>query len=284
MTESFAAAPYVRDKPRISYVEPNDPWVTQKLVSSLEVMFGRRKIEAIYNELKSQTFNIETFFANALVRANITPKYNASQLAKIPKTGPVMFLANHPFGVVDGIILCDLAVKTRGDFRIMLNSLLCQDRDLAPYFLPVDFANNKQAIKTNIKSKRCAQHFLKEEVPVLIFPSGMVSTADRFGFGAIEDGPWSTFAAKLINDAKPTVIPVHFYGSNSRKFHVASHIAEPLRMALLVHEALNKFNDDIELDIGDPITWEQMAHCNGRQELTEFLYQKVQDTGIRKQQ
>jgi len=121
-----------------------------------------------------------------------------------------------------------------------------------------------------------ALEFLSQDIPVLIFPSGMVSTADKFGFGTVRDAPWTTFAAKIIREARATVVPIFFHGQNSRKFHVASHIGEPFRMAMLVHEAINKFGKTVEIEIGEPLTWERLADRGGRQQLTDYLYQQVQ--------
>ena len=64
---------------------------------------------------------------------DITPIFDAAQLTKIPKDGPLVFVANHPYGVVDGLILCDLAMQVRGDFRILIHAMLCQDEDLAEF-------------------------------------------------------------------------------------------------------------------------------------------------------
>lgn len=74
-------------------------------------------------------------------------------------------------------------------------------------------------------------------------------------------------------------MPIYFHGRNSRKFHVASHIAEPLRMALLVHEALNKFGRKVTVEIGNPLAWDELESKGGRQELTNFLYDEVQALG-----
>ena len=267
---------YVQDRPTISYVQPSDPWLVQKLISSIEVLFGRRKIEAIYDELKQQPFDVGCFFSSALRATNIQSCYDQKQLDSIPSKGPLVFVANHPFGVVDGLVLCDLAVKARGNFRILINAMLCRDKDLTPYFLPIDFSESKRAIKNNLRTKKLAQECLAEDIPLLIFPSGFVSTADHKGFGKVVDAPWTTFAAKLILDAQATVVPIYFRGQNSRLFHIASHIAEPLRMALLLHEASNKFGKRVVTEIGDPVHWAQLNAVGGRQALTSFLYNQVQ--------
>ena len=122
---------------------------------------------------------------------------------------------------------------------------------------------------------------LHNNIPVLIFPSGMVSTADKLGWGNAIDGPWTTFAAKLIRDAHACVVPVYFFGENSRAFHVASHISEPLRMSLLIHEARKKFGSSIKLNIGDPILWSELSAYSHRQTLTDYLYAQVQAAGAR---
>ena len=267
---------YLREPPRISYTNPDDTWLVRHFVSSIEILLGRNKIEAVYNNLKDEQFNLTTFFSSALKETKITAKYDLEKLQAVPKTGPLMFVANHPFGVVDGIVLCDMALRVRGDLRIMLHSLLCQDSQLAQFFLPIDFQETKQALKTNIRSKQLALEFLSQDIPVLIFPSGMVSTADKFGFGTVRDAPWTTFAAKIIREAGATVVPIFFHGQNSRKFHVASHIGEPFRMAMLVHEAINKFGKTVEIEIGEPLTWSHLADRGGRQQLTDYLYQQVQ--------
>jgi putative hemolysin len=271
-----AFAAYLRDEPKITYVQPDDPWLTRQLISTVERLFGRRQIEDIYHNLKRGPFDVHSFFALAFEKTNIERRYDSTKLKTIPRTGPLVFVANHPFGIVDGMALCDMALQARGDFRILINSLLCQDKDLAPYFLPIDFSPTKEALKNNIRVKKVAQDCLADNIPILIFPSGFVSTADKKGFGDVVDAPWTTFAAKLIRDAQASVLPVYFPGQNRRAFHLASHIAEPLRMALLLSEARNRFDKPLEAVIGNTLEWEKLSRFENRQALTNHLYQQVQ--------
>ena len=270
---------YLAEKPRLTYVHPKDSALRKWVIRHLEKALGRKKLEQVYWRLKESPFDVTTFFARAMRVSGLHVEHQGLRPEQLKIEGPVIFLANHPFGIVDGMVACDLAAKMRGDFRILINSVLCQDTDLLQYFLPVDFEDTVKAKKTNILSKKLALDALSNNIPVIIFPSGMVSTAGKFGFGKVKDYPWTTFAAKLVRKSQATVIPIHFHGRNSRKFHVASHIAEPLRMGLLMHEALNKFGNQLNVTIGRPIEWQQLEHLNCRKELTQALYDQVQSLG-----
>ncbi len=129
------------------------------------------------------------FFKEAFGATRIEHCYRGVNPKTISAVGPLVFVANHPFGIVDGVALCDIALQARGDFRIMIHSLLCQDKDLAPFFLPEDFNLTKAAVKNNIRAKKVAQDCLAQNIPILIFPSGFVSTADKKGIGSVVDAP-----------------------------------------------------------------------------------------------
>lgn len=267
---------YIRDVPGLTYESPDDGWLARRVTRGLERALGRHKIEREYFALKARNLPTPEFFREAERVAGITLNCDFSPLERIDRSKPVLFIANHPFGVMDGLILCNIALRIADDFRVVINSLLCQDRELARHFLPIDFSGTRDATKRNVRAKQLAGEALRDGIPLVLFPSGMVSTAGKFGLGPVNDAPWTTFVAKLVNQYQPTVVPVYFHGRNSRPFHIASHIAEPLRMAMLMHEALRQFNQRMDLVIGEPIDREAYGEISGRQALTDFLYGRVQ--------
>ena len=271
---SFAFEAYLRDPPRVSYVEAEDPWLRRTVIRVLELATGRRRLEAVYDQLKAKPFEIHQFFDDALRISGIKPVVQSGSIDPVPATGPLILIANHPYGLVDGVALCNLALQMRGDFKILIHSLLCQDRDLAEHFIPIDFTETRSAVRSNITAKRVALDCLASDTPLIVFPAGGVSTRDRLGRGPLEDLPWSTFVAKLAGQSGATVLPVFFHGENSRLFHFVSAFSEPLRLALLLREALQKFQQPLPMSIGAPVTPEHLSGLDRRQ-VTDFLHQRV---------
>lgn len=259
----------------LSYVEPDAPLPKRLVIDLIERLSGRRRIEVIYRQLKREKPPFSTFFKRAFELGRVNLDTNARAEQQIPDTGPVVFIANHPFGVVDGVAMCDIAARTRGDFKILLNAMLCRDQMMDPLFLPISFEETRDAIRTNVETKRVTQDVLKQGGTIVIFPAGGVATRSKLGFGPLEDLPWSTFVAKIVAQTEATVVPAYFHGENGFLFHFVSAFSPTLRTALLLHEVVNKIGGTLRMTIGKPITWDEMRDIGSRKVLTQFLHERT---------
>ncbi|MEM8488736.1 MAG: lysophospholipid acyltransferase family protein, partial [Bacteroidota bacterium] len=194
--------------------------------------------------------------------------------SQIPKEGPLVVIANHPFGVLDGLTICHLASRMRANFQILTNSVLCQDPALDPYLLPVSFDETREAMHMNINTKQEALKTLNSGGAVVIFPGGGISTAVSWR-GEVTDLEWKRFAAKLIQLSRATVIPIYFHGQNSRLFQFVSQFSLTLRLSLLLYEVNRMMGTTLQLEIGDPLPFAKLAPIKDRQALLDYLREHV---------
>lgn len=260
---------------RITYAAPEDPWARRLLMQLLEYATGRRKIEKLYQGLQATPLAPTQVWGEALRLLRIGVAWDEAQIQKIPKDGPLLIIANHPFGVVDGLIMGHLAAQVRSHFGVLVNAVLCrQDARLTPYLLPVDFNESRDAIRTNLETRAQAQARLDEGQAIVIFPAGGVATAPG-GWGKAEDLVWKRFTAKMIQRSQATVIPVFVHGQNSRIFHLVSQFSAALRLSLLLREVKNKRKKTIEVTIGDPIPFAHLSAYKDKQALLDYLREKT---------
>ncbi len=191
----------------------------------------------------------------------------------LPDT-PVVIIANHPFGIGDGIAVLALAEQLGRPFRVLINNELLKVPEMAPYSLPISFEETKEALALNMATRHEALRLLKEGVTVIVFPAGGVATATK-GFGRAEDLPWKMFPAKLIQSAKASVIPIYFEGQNGRLFHLASKVSLTLRLSLLIREFRRLSGKTISSRIGRLIAWDELSALPDRKDILTYLYDAV---------
>jgi len=261
-----------------SYASPHDSWLKQKIIRTIENLTGRKTLQDMYDQLMASDPNPWDVWSQGLRILNISWEYAEEQLAKIPKEGPIIFVANHPFGVVDGAIFCHLITRVRKDYFLLVNEVLSHVPFLQGHLLPVDFRQNEQAQATNLATKQHTTDRLREGDVLAIFPSGAVATAMKF-FGPVEELPWRRFICTRIHETQCTVVPFFFHGRNSRLFQLVSKFSMNLRLGLLLHEVMNKRGETVQVEIGDPIRYDEMAPYEDRQELIDFLKQRTMALG-----
>jgi len=262
----------------LSYSEPGDPWVTKLIIQLVEGLTGRNLIEKKYNEVLNRGLPGKDLMSAALRELDINLCFDGFSIMDLPQDGPIIFIANHPFGVVDGLALGEIISKVRDKFGILVNAVLCRNPKLDPFLLPIDFREIPEAMRTNINTRKEAIERLSRGEAIAIFPSGAVATAPFPGKEPV-DLEWKRFVVKLITQSKATVVPLYFHGNNSFWFQLASYIHMNLRLGLLLFEVKNKIGKTLFVSIGKPITPDQWQSKNVISELLPFLREQTMSLG-----
>lgn len=267
--------PLRRNAMRFSYSTADQPLMQRAVIQAIEKIGGQRKLKRLYLQHQKSVAAGENFFAAAVRLLRIRVDFDRAALAATPAAGPVLFIANHPYGVLDGITLTWLATQVRPDTKVLANAVLCQAPEAAANLLPVAFAPTREARETNVQSRLAAQRWLRDGHAVGIFPAGGVSTSEKPLKGPAVDLPWAPFTAKLLRLSKATVVPVFFAGQNSRLFQLASHMSLTLRLSLVFRETARRIGTTLKVRIGAPIPFAELAHIEDRAALVAELRKRT---------
>lgn len=263
-----------------SYADPASSLAKRKLIRLVELATGQRQLKKIYLDHLRFPVSSESFFCSAVRRLGLTIEFEQSALAAIPATGPLVVVANHPYGVLDGIVISWLIEKIRRDFLVLTNAVLLRAPELQSFVLPVDFSPTDEALQTNLRSRAAARDHLEKGGCVVVFPAGGVSTApDRLGRKPAIDAPWQPFTAQLVQRAKATVVPICFSGQNSRLFQMASHVSPTLRISLIFREVKNRIGTTMSVVVGRAIPYAELAPIKDRQALSDHLRHRTYALG-----
>jgi putative hemolysin len=260
----------------LSYVSAGDPLWKRALLRGIENLSGRRRLLPAYRSWSANWAGHPRMMNELLGLIGCSLEIaNGSWPPAVHPDTPLVMIANHPFGIGDGIAILALAEQLKRPYRVLINADFLKVPEIRPLALPIDFSATREAVQTNLKARADARRALKEGNTVVIFPAGGVATADKL-FGKAEELPWKPFTARLIQDVEASVLPVYFEGQNSTLFHLVSRYSLGLRLALLVSEFRRCVGRPIKLDVGSPVAFEALAARRDRTLLTEELYLLVQ--------
>lgn len=251
----------VYDQRTLTYANSFDnPW-TSFAVRAIEWCTGKPTILKMVRKFEKTNagYRGQKFWRAALNVMGIDLITPPAQLANIPGQGPVVVVANHPHGMVDGMILADLIGRVRDDYRILTRSVLTGlDETATSFMIPVPFPHDPDAQSKMVEMRAKAMAHLKGDGVVALFPSGVVmSSASWFGPPVEQD--WNVFTAKMIRRSGARVVPIYFPGRNSRAYQIANRISPILRQGLLLHEIVRACNKPQAPVVGAPLTDAQMA-------------------------
>ncbi len=254
-----------------SYADPADPALKRLFIRIIERVTGQPYLKYLYEDNRANPQPGEDFWDAAIRKLELKLKLNEDVLAQWPRTGPLVVVANHPFGVLDGLIICHLVSRVRKDFRVLTNAVLLRAEEVKTFLLPVDFAETEEALKTNLKTRAEAKSFLMKGGCLVVFPAGGVSTTPTIWHKRATDAEWKNLTARLIAQSKAPVAPVYFAGQNSRLFQIASHVSMTLRLSLLFKEVHDRIGSDVHIRLGEVIPYERIAGINDRQSVMDTL-------------
>jgi putative hemolysin len=253
-------APY--DKRKLSYANTfTNPWKAN-IIRVMEWLTGKiTLIQLVRRFERSGASDGQAFWAQALGHMKIELQTPAEQIAHIPKTGPVIIVANHPHGLVDGMILAELIGRVRTDYKILTRSLLTGVSEIEEFMIPVPFPHEEDAREQSLNMRKQAMDHLSQGGVIVLFPSGVVATSDTM-FGPAIEAPWNAFTAKMILRSGAKVVPIHFPGQNSRVYQIANKLSPTLRQGLLIHEVMHACGKPQAPVVGAPIADEVITRLS----------------------
>ena len=239
------------------------------VASAVESVLGLKPLARIYDDrpLNLDPFQFLDYSLDAL-GIDIAIE-NEALLEDIPKTGPVLIVANHPLGGLEGMAIAKVIGKYRPDLQVLTNELLRLIPELAPLFIGVNVLSS-DAAAGNVGGIKQVHKHLKNDGAVLLFPAGMVS-AYEFSHRRIQDREWNRLAGQLLKRYECTCTPVYVGGKNSNYFYGAGLIHPRLRTMLLPRQLANKQGYTLPLKIGRPIPAQELRLLKSPVAVTQYL-------------
>ncbi|MEL6243858.1 MAG: lysophospholipid acyltransferase family protein [Pseudomonadota bacterium] len=263
------------DKRKLSYANTfKNPWKANA-IRAIEWLTAKPSL--LWRIRRFEQAGVESgpgFWPQAVREMGIEIGTPAEQINRIPKDGPLVVVANHPHGLVDGMIMAELIGRARSDYKILTRSLLTGIKEIEEFMIPVAFPHEDDAQQKNLEMRRQSMQQLKDGGVVILFPAGVVASSTTW-FGRAVEQEWNPFTAKMILRSGATVLPIYFPGQNSRWYQIANLVSATIRQGLLLYEIRHALGKPQSPVIGNPIppdevvTWREnprgfMAHLRER--------------------
>ncbi|MBL9116111.1 MAG: lysophospholipid acyltransferase family protein [Verrucomicrobiaceae bacterium] len=239
---------------------------------SLSEVLGIRAVNDIHAKLVAAG-TPETMWSTLVEATGVNYEVAASDLDRIPPTGPVVVVSNHPLGGLDGIVLGDILHRRRRDSRLMANFLLKRVLYSEHHMFFVDpFPRGEEAKRASLAGMKASLKHLKAGGLLGVFPGNRVSHYQK-DLHTVADGPWIESIGALVRHTEATVVPVFIEGGNSTFFNLAGMVHPLLRTILLARELVRRARDPepVRVHVGTPIPFTRLKRFETDKELVNFL-------------
>ena len=251
------------DKRKLSYANTFPNPVKANTIRTIEWMTGKITLLRLIRRFeRSGVVTGQGFWRKALDQMGIELLTPPEQIRRIPRNGPLVVVANHPHGLVDGMVLAELIGRVREDYKILTRSLLTGVEEIKQFMIPVPFPHEEAAQAKSLEMRRHAMDHLAHGGAIVLFPSGAVASSDRF-FGPAIEREWNVFTAKMIMRSGANVLPIFFPGENSRWYQMANLVSPTLRQGLLIHEVVHALGRPQTPVIGDALVHDSLEEWRG---------------------
>ena len=226
------------------------------------------KVRDLYRRVQQspESFRLENLLAEMRVRSQV----GEADQARIPATGPVVVVANHPYGMLDGAILTVLLTRARSDVKVLTNFLLADVPELQKHCIFVDPFQTDRSAESNRRALRQALAWLQQGGMLAMFPSDEVSYW-QMPAAQIVDPTWNDAAVRLLRRTGATALPIYFCGHNGVRFQLMGMLHPKLRTSLLAQEFLQQEGKTVEVRVGSAITADAVKAIRDDREATEYL-------------
>ncbi len=242
----------------ITYAGSGQTIASRSVIRLLENTTGRKSLIRRARGYEDEVARGRSFWQVIPEKFGLSLDIVGGSLENLPKDGPLVVTSNHPYGILDGLMLGYLLDARRGDFHILANAVFKHVPALDRVLLPISFDATKEATRLNLESRATALNYLAQGGAIGVFPGGTVSTSAR-PFGPPMDPVWRNFTARMVAKSGATVVPIFFDGHNSRFFQLASRLHYSLRLALLIKEFRARTDAPVRVVIGKPIPQSTLA-------------------------
>ena len=247
------------DRRKLSYANTFTNPIQRNIIKFLEFLTGKLHLLRKVRQFEKLGIPVgQPFWKQALDLLGINLLTKQSEISKIPKEGSLVITANHPHGLVDGMVLAELIGKVRTDYKILTRSLLTGVKQIDQFMIPVPFDHEENALKKSLEMRKKAMDHLEKGGVIVVFPSGKVASSETM-FGNVVEGEWNPFTAKLIQKSGANVLPIFFPGANSRIYQIANQISATLRQGLLIYEVVHAMNKPQKPLVGDLIKQNELS-------------------------